>query len=64
MNSFQADAREDMRPDLLRKDKRWLRHQRQPADGERPPPEDEELLAMFEEVEGPDQADHLREVFK
>ena len=61
MNSFQSDPRDERRPELPRKDTRALRHQRQLADGERPPPGDEELMQILADAEDPEQAELLRQ---
>ena len=61
MNSFQADLREEMRPQLPRKNNRAQRHQRKPAKDERPPPEDEELLHILEDAADSEEAEFLRQ---
>ena len=61
MNSFQSDPRDERRPELLRKDTRSSRHQRQLADDERPPPEDEELMQILADAADPVQAELLKQ---
>ena len=64
MNSFQSDYHDGGRPFIPRKQSRASRCRKQPEEGQRTPPEDEELIRMMEEIKDPEQAELLRQSLK